>query len=326
MLDYGKVAMSTCWCSHRHIDGYEMLKELAELGFEQVELSHGIRLPLVPGILRAVDEGWIQVSSLHNFCPLPAGVKGAAPNLYEPTADSKQERQHWYRQTIKTLDFAARVGAPVVILHAGSVSYLFGNPETRLKRALATKDADAISGQVTEVLQSLEARQEKYVGRLMEGLSSLVPQAALRGVRLAIENREGLLELPMEKHMAQLLRELNHPEWIGYWHDTGHAHLKEKLGVFAQQDLLAQNSSRQFGFHLHDVSVNGKDHQTPGTGVIDWDKLRRFVRPQHTLTMELSPRLARSQVLAGKTFLDNWLSQSARSQALATASLQVVAH
>ena len=31
-----------------------MLKEIADLGFEWVELSHGIRITLVPGVLRAV--------------------------------------------------------------------------------------------------------------------------------------------------------------------------------------------------------------------------------------------------------------------------------
>ncbi|HRG57022.1 MAG TPA: hypothetical protein PLG56_13335, partial [Lacunisphaera sp.] len=49
------IALSSCWCSHRHQDGYVMLKEMAALGFDHVELSHGIRITLVPGILKAVD-------------------------------------------------------------------------------------------------------------------------------------------------------------------------------------------------------------------------------------------------------------------------------
>ena len=44
------LSLSTCWCSHRHTDGYEMLAEMADLGFEYVELSHGIRISLVEGI------------------------------------------------------------------------------------------------------------------------------------------------------------------------------------------------------------------------------------------------------------------------------------
>ena len=81
-------SLSTCWNSQRHTDGRAMLREIRDLGFEYAELSHGIRLGLMPGILEAVDAGEIKISSLHNFCPLPMGVNHASPNLYEfPTSD-----------------------------------------------------------------------------------------------------------------------------------------------------------------------------------------------------------------------------------------------
>jgi len=61
------LALSSCWLSHRHQDGFAMAKEIASLGFEYAELSHGIRITLVPGILRAVEEGVIKITSTHNF-------------------------------------------------------------------------------------------------------------------------------------------------------------------------------------------------------------------------------------------------------------------
>ena len=84
-----------------------MLQEMAELGFTHAELSHGIRITLVPGILRAVEEGVIKISSTHNFCPLPTGVHQAAPNLFEPSAEDPREHDQWLRQTKRSLDFAA---------------------------------------------------------------------------------------------------------------------------------------------------------------------------------------------------------------------------
>ena len=48
------LSLSTSWCSSRHTDGYAMAQEMAGLGFGHIELSHGIRITLVPGILRAV--------------------------------------------------------------------------------------------------------------------------------------------------------------------------------------------------------------------------------------------------------------------------------
>ena len=59
-----------------------MLEEIAGLGFRRVELSHGIKLNLVEGIEHALQDGVVEVSSMHNFCPLPNGIQQAAPNVY----------------------------------------------------------------------------------------------------------------------------------------------------------------------------------------------------------------------------------------------------
>lgn len=47
-----------------------MIDEILSLGFDHVELSHGIKLSLLPGIMRAVDAGKVQVAGVHNFSPL----------------------------------------------------------------------------------------------------------------------------------------------------------------------------------------------------------------------------------------------------------------
>src|SRR5215471_17964358 len=114
-------SLSTCWNSHRHTDGRAMLREIRDMGFEYAELSHGTRISLLPGILEAVDAGEIKISSLHNFCPLPMGVNNSAPNLYQFSAERPRERELAVRYTLKTMELATRVKAPVVVLHAGSI-------------------------------------------------------------------------------------------------------------------------------------------------------------------------------------------------------------
>ena len=69
-----------------------MLNEIRELGFEFAELGHATRLSLVDGIQKAVNAGEIKISSLHNFCPLPVGVNGPAPDYYQPSARRESER------------------------------------------------------------------------------------------------------------------------------------------------------------------------------------------------------------------------------------------
>ena len=113
-----------------------MLREIADLGFEYVELSHGIRITLVPGILEAVEEGVVKVTSTHNFCPLPTGVVQAAPNLFEPSAADFREHDQWLRHTKRSIDFAAQVHASALVCHLGSVTFFWFNPARNIRNYL----------------------------------------------------------------------------------------------------------------------------------------------------------------------------------------------
>src|SRR5262245_7775092 len=114
-------SLSTCWNSHRHTDGRAMLREIRDLGFTHAELSHGIRISLLPGIFEAVSAGEIQISTLHKFCPLPMCVDRAAPNIYKFSSDDRRERDSSFKHTLKTLETAVRVKASLVVLHMGCV-------------------------------------------------------------------------------------------------------------------------------------------------------------------------------------------------------------
>src|SRR5437763_12635979 len=111
-----------------------MLREIQELGFNLIELGHGIRISLMPGIQKMFDAGEVRFSSLHNFCPLPVEVMSASPDCYEFSAAEKSERDRAIKQTLQTLDFAERLNAPFVVLHCGSISM---NPITDELIALA---------------------------------------------------------------------------------------------------------------------------------------------------------------------------------------------
>ena len=304
-----KLSLSSCWNSHRHEDGYEMIAEVVDLGFEYIELSHGIRISLVPGILKAVDEGLIKVSSVHNFCPLPVGITHAAPNLYEPTARRHQEHAMWFRNTLKTIDFAQRVGAELMVIHSGSVKYLFKSPEVVLEDYIGSTTPEELrkDREYEKLLQGLQTRMRKKQGsfrkQLIESYRKIIPAAKEKGIKVGVENREGFDEMPMDLEMRGLLIELGEPEVFGYWHDAGHAQLKERMGIILHQQLLADNTERQFGFHLHDVSENGFDHQAIGTGTIDWKMLRSFIREEHILVLELSPRLKKEEVELSRDFV-----------------------
>jgi len=309
------LALSTAWCSARHSDGYEMLQEMAELGFAHVELSHGIRITLVPGILKALQEGFIQVSSIHNFCPLPAGMMHAAPNLFEPSAPARHGHEHeqWVRHTRRTLDFAAQVRARAVVLHLGSVRFLWRHPGRWLRRFAARHPgaAPTADSRYAKVLAAawarLRSRQPAFWEQARRSVAEILPDAAAKGVPLGIENRERFEELPLDADLPAFLREAAPPEQAGYWHDTGHAELKERMGVITQRRLLEENAGRLLGFHLHDVDAEGHDHRPIGRGRVDFKMIRRFWQPHHLLVLELNSRAAAADVRESKERIEDLL-------------------
>jgi sugar phosphate isomerase/epimerase len=275
-----------------------MLREVRELGFEYAELSHGTRITLLPGIIDAVEAGEIKISSLHNFCPLPMGVTYAAPNLYQFSAERPREREMAIRYTLKTLEFATRIKAPLVVLHLGSIEMkdYTGKLKNLLERG--EKDSPKYQKLCKEVLQRREARKEKFVERVYDTLRKIVPEAEARGLKLGIENREALEEIPLESDFNFLFHEFTSPS-VTYWHDTGHAQIKENLGFIRHALLLESQASRLAGFHLHDTQFPARDHSPPGTGTVDFAALKPAVKPDHIKVFEFSPGLTVEQVKSG---------------------------
>ena len=295
-------SLSTCWNSHRHTDGRAMLQEIRELGFEYAELSHGIRISLVPGILEAVQAGEIKISTLHNFCPLPMGINHAAPNIFKFTSAERRERENAWKHSLKTIDFAERVGAKLIVLHSGAIELKDYNEvlEDYVEKGL--KDTPKYQKLVQEVEEKRLRRVEAPRQLAIEMISQLAQQAGARGILLGIENREAVEEIPFDDDISFFLGEL--PENVRYWHDCGHAQIKENLGFIAQHRMFLESMApRLAGSHVHDVIPPGIDHCPPGSGMIDFAALAPFVTSDHIKVMELNPNVPVEDVKKGIEFL-----------------------
>jgi sugar phosphate isomerase/epimerase len=283
-----------------------MLQEMAGLGFAWVELSHGIKITLVPGILRAVEEGVVKVASCHNFCPLPTGVVHAAPNLYMPSSADARERDQWLRHSKRTMDFAHQVKAQKVVMHLGAVEFFWLNPARKVDAYLeAHADADLANDAVyqkilAKAVAALKERMPVYWENTKQGLLELLPYAEQKGLKLGFENREKFEELPLDPDHPALIEAMARPAACGYWHDTGHAQIKQSMCLLNHREHLEKNAPNAIGFHLHDVSAEGSDHQAIGSGRVDFEMVSSFWRPEHTLVIELSPRLSVEEVLSSK--------------------------
>ena len=279
-----------------------MIQEILDLGFDTVELGHGIRLPLVEGILKMFEAGKVKISSLHNFCPLPPEIPRASPDCYQFSADRPAERDRAVRHTFKTIDFAKRLGAQFVVLHLGSVP--IGDYTDRLVKMaeVGMRTSKAFVQAKLEAVKKREAGQATPFRRSMECLKTIYDYAAERGIRLGIESRHSYEEMPSEREMLTVLDQFPAPT-AGYWHDFGHVQVKHNLGFLDHVEWMQRIAPRLIGCHLHDTKWPGRDHMAPFTGDVEYDKLIPLIPPNTLFVFEMSPRRTAEEIT---TSLAKW--------------------
>jgi sugar phosphate isomerase/epimerase len=290
------LSCSTCWNSDRHTDGEAMLEEVLALGFENIELGHGIRLSLMDGIQRVFDRGDVKFSSLHNFCPLPVEITRSAPDCYQFSSHREAERERAVKLSFQTIDFAVRLGAHLVVLHMGSIPM---QPITDQLVKLAVEGEHLSRKYVRLKLEAVKAREANANPSFDHAKGCLVriaEYAAGKKIRLGIEGRHGYEEIPTERELPGLLDEINSP-YVGYWHDFGHIQIKENLGFLDHVEWITKIRSRLFGCHLHDVEWPGSDHRPPFTGDIAYDKIVPLLHKGCLFVWEMGPRRKAEQIV-----------------------------
>ena len=278
-----------------------MIAELMEFGFDAIELGHGIRASLLPGILKMSDK--VRFSSLHNFCPLPVEVRHPSPDCLQFSSYREAERERAVRQTFKTIDLAAQLGAPHVVLHLGRVVM---QPVTSQLIKLAEAGQHLSPGYARLKLEAVIRREKEaptVLERVRDCLRRILDYAAGKGVRLGMEGRQAYEEIPTEREAIAFLEEFDHPNF-GYWHDIGHLQIKHNLGFSDHATFLGQVAPRLLGCHLHDVVWPGKDHVPPFVGgSVDYDRLVPLLPPSCVFVWEMSPRRSREEIAAS---LEQW--------------------
>jgi sugar phosphate isomerase/epimerase len=266
-----------------------MLREIkGELGFDLIELGHGTRLSLVPGVQKMFDEGEVRFSSLHNFCPLPVEVMVASPDCYKFSAVSSEERERAVKQTLQTIDFAARLNAPFVVLHLGEVNM---SPVTDRLIELAKAGRYLSRKYVRLKIGAVQKRERtalRYLQRVKDCLRRVIEHAASKNIRIALEGRRAYEEIPTERELPRLLEEIDCAQ-VGYWHDFGHLQIKENLGFIDHAEWLRLIGPRAFGCHVQDCIWPAKDHEAPFTGAVNFEKLVPLLPTNCLFVWEMSP-------------------------------------
>ena len=297
-------AISTCWNARRHKSGLDMVEEILSLGFQRIELSHGMPAPVFEGVLEARKKHRFSISSVHNFLPSPVEVIADNPDCYEFTSHRPADRERAIRLTRRTIDWAEKLEAPFVVVHCGRIRSLDVTAGLRGMVEDGHYLSRAYVGRKLEAVQKRERIGEIYVQRVLECLTDVVDYAGTKGIRIGIENREYYEAVPTERELVTFLRRLDSAH-AGYWHDFGHAQIKHNLGLIDHRQWLETAAPLALGCHVHDVRWPFRDHCAPFTGEIDFKNLLPLFPNSAVMVFELSPRTPVEDV---RTALQQWTS------------------
>lgn len=300
---------STCWNSSRHEDGGAICDEIRALGFDAIEVSHGLSLNKLPGILKAVDEKRIRVEGVHNFCPAPIEIQGDAPDAYRFTSHRPQERERARRLSLETMEVAARLGAKYVVLHMGMVELFMNRKGTRtLERyarhgMLCTPEYSRFKNRLVRKRTRLAPL---YADRAREALHDLAEKAREFRLVLGVEGRSHMEQVPGELEIVPLMEEFKDNPHVRYWHDFGHIQRKHNLLLLDHFQYLAKLEPYLYGSHVNDVQWPSRDHRAPfHGGDVDFHTLvPRFFTQDMPLTWELSSSVSSEQIRAAKAKWD----------------------
>jgi sugar phosphate isomerase/epimerase len=86
----------------------------------------------------------------------------------------------------------------------------------------------------------------------------------------------------------EILRRFDTP-LVCYWHDIGHAHVRDRLGFSAARLWIEKLAPRLGGMHVHDAVGAGHDHLMPPLGEIDFAALKAVARSGIVCVLEPTP-------------------------------------
>jgi len=297
------LAISTAWRSEILDSGKEIVEEILGLGVNTLELEYRVSRSNLKEMEPYLRDGRVSVKSLHNIFPLPRHIhkskaKGEFVSLSSP---DDQERRSALAYTMKTMEWAKKLGAGAVVLHMGRA------PMDGVMGFLMEAYDRGITA--TEEGKSFIAEHKEIRGRLgkslleasLKSLETLAREAQRKEILLGVENRYNIQDFPNLEEFKAIFREFPDSP-IRYWHDMGHATTQENLGLVAKGELLENFGELLLGVHLHGCR-GYHDHYAPGSGEEDYSFLKKFLKPETLRVVETHYRATREELLRGLDFL-----------------------
>lgn len=296
-----KASLSTMWAIGRFSSMGEFAVTARDIGFCCVELNHQVTPALLAEFKSLHQHGDLRVSSVHDPCPNSSERLSALPQVSDLDEAS---RLRAVRTVERTMELAVSLGAVAVVLHVGEVTEM-GAAARHLRQLFLDggRLTDVYICKLSDFRQGFFAAQSPRLDAVARSLEILIPRAESLGLRLGVENRYFVHEIP-DLSQARWLLSRFPSDRFGYWHDIGHAEVQARMGFAPATDWLQPLSSKMVGVHLHDVLTESiTDHQAAGLGDANLSAVSTVLPSDALRVCEFDHRNSETQVRRGLAHL-----------------------
>jgi len=271
-----------------NIDRYttieNFLNEYREIGLDTLELNGRVRQHVIDALFPYLYKGEIKISSLHNYCPRPEIMDNGELQL---SSLDEETRSLAVRYTCNTIEMAHRVGAKAVVIHMGEVEGLKTLMDM-LKDLYRCGEKDSLEfiALKSRLMEQRRKNKAAYVKACEKSFIELSDFIARRNysIKLGLENRYYHGEIPLVEEYDIWFEQYSQLP-IYLWYDFGHGEVQHNLTLIDKYEILERHGERLLGLHIHDC-IGIDDHRVPGTGEIDFEFVKKYLRPDVLRVLE----------------------------------------
>ncbi len=283
------LSVSTSWMD-LDVDIKDWLVQIKDLGFEAVELSYKVTDSQLKEAETFLGQLQLGVSSIHNFCPVPNDEPSDRhpSNYYRLSSLDEHERKQAVKWTNIAIDTAQRVGAGVVVIHAGTCDFEDERCEQLFDLFVSgQQNSESFCQERERILKLRGEKKEPFIAALTQSLKEILPHSRSKNIRIGLETRYYPAEIPNFDEIGYFLN-LFDKQGIGYWHDVGHAEINDRLGITPHVQFLEAYKDQLIGVHLHGIKGR-RDHLAPFEGDMDLNKFLPYFRSNILKVVESKP-------------------------------------
>lgn len=297
------ISFSTSWNAKRRDNAEDLIEEIKGLGFGSLELNFTLSKEMVEEIACFVKKGAIEITSIHNYCPMPEGFSAdeASPDLFSIASKDLEERRQGIEYTKHTIDTASMLGAQAVVVHAGKVD--MGHSGKELKECyLKNPHSRGYLALKKDMVKERAAKSAAHLKMALASISEILRYAKKYDIKIGIETRYYINEVPSIEEIGIILNNFG-DSGIFYWHDIGHAYVQERMGLAKSSDYLKAYGARMLGVHIHDVR-GIQDHIAPLTGEVNFARFTPFLHNGLIKVIEVHHQVHAADIVKAKLYLE----------------------